>query len=104
VDWTVYGALIAGFLAFCGGIAFLAVRILDVWRSVKRLRRHAAKELDRLTELGDRAAEKAEWDADALTKSLSRLRVSLARLAVLTAAFDEATAVVTRFTAVYARK
>jgi len=106
VDWTVYGALIAGFLAICAGIAVVVVRILDAWRTLKRLRRHMGKELDRLADLGEQAAEKAATatDTSALDARLARLRATLARFAVLGEAFDEAKSSVTRVAAVYPRK
>jgi uncharacterized membrane protein YcjF (UPF0283 family) len=106
VDWAVYGALAAGFLAVSAAIAFLVVRVLQAWRTLKRLRRHSARELDRLADLGEQTAEKAAaaGDTTALTESLARLRVTLARFAVLRAALDEATDAVTRVTAVYPRK
>jgi hypothetical protein len=106
VDWAVYGALIAGFLAILGALVFLGVRVLQAWRGLKRLRRHTAKELDRLAQLGEETARKAETAGDTaeLDRSLARLRVTLARFNVLRAALDEATDVVTRVTAVYPRK
>jgi cytochrome c biogenesis protein ResB len=106
VDWTVYGALIAGFLAVSGTLAFLVVRVLQAWRALKRLRRHLAKELDRLADLAEQTADKvaAATDAAELTESLTRLRVTLARFAVLREALDESTAVFARATALYPRK
>jgi hypothetical protein len=106
VDWTIYGALIAGFLAVSGASAFLVVRILQGRRMLKRFRRHLAKELQRLADLGEQTAEKVETAGDTaqLDESLGRLRVTLARFAVLRAALDEATDAVTRVTAVYPRK
>ncbi|MHB8649387.1 MAG: hypothetical protein ACYDBR_04285 [Gaiellaceae bacterium] len=105
-DWAIYGGLIAGGLAFGGGLAFVGVRVLRALRDLKRLRRHVSKELDRLTELGEVTAAKAEaaTDTSRLQRSLARLRVALARLAVLRAAVDEAEATVGRLTAVYPRK
>jgi len=106
VDWAIYGALIAGFLAASGAIAYLFVRILQGRRMLKRFRRHLAKELQRLADLGEQTAEKVETAGDTaeLNESLGRLRVTLARFAVLRAALDEATDAVTRVTAVYPRK
>jgi hypothetical protein len=106
VDWAVYGALIASFLAFSGALAFVVVRILQAWRALKRLRRHTAKELDRLADLAEQTADKVGTATDAadLTESLTRLRVTLARFAVLREALDEATAAFTRVTAFYPQK
>ena len=105
MDWTIYGALVAGFLSLLGATAYLVVRILQAWRTLKRLRRHVGKELDRLTVLTERTAESAARSADQekLTESLTRLRVALAQFAVLRGAVDEATSTIDRFTAFYPR-
>jgi len=106
VDWAVYAALIVGFLAVAGATAFLVVRLLQAWRAFKRLRRHLARELDRVADLGERTAEKAgrALDTSELDAGLRSLRFTLARFAVLRAAIDEATGTVGRFAAVYPRK
>ena len=106
MDWAVYGALIAGFLAVSGAIVFLVVRILQAWRALKRLRRHTAKELDRLAHLAEQTTEKAAAAAETtrIEESVGRLRLTLARFAVLRSAIDEATDALSRFTAVYPRK
>jgi hypothetical protein len=93
-NWVIYAALAVGTLAFMGALGFLGVRILQGWRTLKRLRRHLGKELERLADLGEATADKvgAASDTAALDASVTRLRVSLARLAVLRAALDEATA------------
>ncbi len=90
----IYAALIAGTLAVFVALGFLAVRVLQGWRALKRLRRHLGKELERLADLGEATADKvaAASDTAALDSSVARLRVSLARLAILRAALDEATA------------
>jgi ethanolamine ammonia-lyase small subunit len=106
MDWTIYGALIAGFLAVSGGITFLVIRVLQAWRAFKRLRRHTAKELDRLAQLTEEMADNAAsaTESPRLNESLARLRLTLARFAVLRAAVDEATDTFGRFAAVYPRK
>jgi hypothetical protein len=106
VDWAIYGALIAGFLAVSGAIAFLAVQALQGWRTLKRFRRHLAKELERLADLAEQTAEKVGTATDTaeINESLGRLRVTLNRFAVLRAALDESTAAFARVTAVYPRK
>jgi hypothetical protein len=106
VDWAIYGALIAGFFAVFGAIGFLVVRILQAWRTLKRLRRHTAKELARLADLTEQSAEKATTAGDTaeLDQSLRRLRVTLKRFALLREALDEATGAVTRVAAFYPRK
>ena len=105
-NWLVYAALIAGALAILGALALLAVRALQAWRSFKRLRRHVAKELDRLADLGEETAAKAEraTDKEALDRSLASLRVSLARLAVLREALDEVSDTVGSVTAFVPQK
>ena len=90
--WLIYAALIVGALAVFSASGFLAVRVLQGWRTLKRLRRHLGKELERLADLGEATAEKVEAATDTaeLDASLARLRVTLARLAILRAALDEA--------------
>ena len=96
----------AGVLAALGAIAFLVVRVLEAWRSLKRLRRHLGRALERLEDAGKRTSESAAraGEQEELAASVARLRLSLARLAVLRGALDEATDTVGRFTAVYPRK
>ena len=95
----IYAALIAGVLAVLGALGFLAVRVLQGWRTLRRLRRHLGKELERLADLGEETADKVEAASDTaeLDASLARLRVTLARLAVLRLAIDEASAVAAVF-------
>jgi uncharacterized membrane protein YcjF (UPF0283 family) len=106
VDWAIWTALIVGALAVLAGLGFLAVRILQGWRTLKRFRRHLGKELERLADTGERTAQAAARATDTaeLDRSLGRLRVSLARFAVLREALDEATGAFGRLTAVYPRK
>ena len=106
VTWTIYVGLGAGVLAVVGGAVFLTVRILEARRTLKRLRRHVGRELDRLDDLGRRTSESAARAADQekLTRSLDRLRGALAQLAVLRSALDEAAGTFGRLTAVYPRK
>jgi hypothetical protein len=106
MDWAIYGALIVGFLACAGAIAYLVVRALQAWRSLKRLRRRLGKELDRLARLTEETGESAARASDQaeLAESTGRLRVTLARFAVLRSALDEATDAAGRFTSVYPRK
>ena len=95
----IYAALVAGVLAVLAALGFLAVRLLQGWRALKRFRRHLGKELERLADLGEMTADKVEAASGSakLDASLARLRVSLARLAVLRAALDEATALASVF-------
>jgi uncharacterized membrane protein YcjF (UPF0283 family) len=97
-DWLVYAALIVGALAILGGLALLAVRVLQTWRSFRRLRRHVFRDLDRVAEKVEATLDKMEAAADTaeLDASVARLRTSLAQLALLREAVDEALAVVPR--------
>ncbi len=106
MDWTIYGALAAGFLAIVGAAAYLVVRLLQAWRAFKRLRRHIRKELERLAVLTERTTENSAraTDQTRLTQSLARLRAALVQFAVLRGAVDEATVTFGRFTALYPRK
>jgi hypothetical protein len=106
VNWAIYAALAVGFSAVAAGLVFLAVRLLEAWRAFKRLRRHLARELERLADLGERTAEASAHALDTaeLDASLARLRVALARFALLREAIDEATGTFGRFAAVYPRK
>jgi hypothetical protein len=105
-NWAIYGALIAGFLAGAGAIAYLVARTLEAWRAMKRLRAGLGRELLRIADLGDATADKigAATDTEHLESSLSQLRVDLARFAVLRRAIDEAQETFTRFALVYPRK
>ncbi len=85
VNWLIYLALILSVFAVAGALAFAAVRALQAWRALKRLRRHLAKEQGRLTDLGERTAENAARATD-------------------TSELDEATATFGRLTAFYPRK
>jgi len=91
---VIYAALAAAAVAVLASLCFLLVRALQGWRTLKRLRRHLGKELERLADLGEVTADKVEAASNTaeLDASVARLRVTLARLAVLRAALDEATA------------
>ena len=105
-DWAVYGALAVGAAAVAAAAAFLVVRVLQSLRTLKRFRRHLAKELLRLADLGDVTTDKLEHAADKreLESSLARLRGSLARAAVLRSALDEARGTFGRVAWIYPRK
>jgi hypothetical protein len=106
VDWAVYGALIVGFAAVTAATAFLVVRALQGWRTLKRFRRHLARGLEDLATSAEHTGEIVERISDQSTMeaSLARLRVALARLNVLRSAIDEADDTFRRVTAVYPRK
>jgi FtsZ-interacting cell division protein ZipA len=97
-NWLVYAALIVAVLAILGGLALLAVRVLQAWRSFKRLRRHVFRDLDLAAQKAEATLDKIESvsDTEKLDTSLAHLRVSLAQLALLREAVDEALALVPR--------
>src|SRR5947209_6750561 len=106
MDWPVYGAIIAGFVAVAAAAAYLVVQALQGWRAFKRLRRHIGKELERLAaataETADASARAS--DQSRLAASLERMRIGFAQIAVLRNAVDEATDVFSRLAWVYPRK
>lgn len=106
MDWAVYGALIAGILAFLGATVFLAVRALQGRRTLKRVRRHLAKSLATLATSAEHTGEIVERISDQreLEGSLSRLNLAVRQLNVLRAALGEVTDSVGRVAAVYPRK
>ena len=105
-NWLDYGALILGAVAVTAALGLLAVRFLQAWRNLKRLRRHVGKELDRLATLVEATAEKraSATDTRRLDEGFAALRLTLARFAVLRGALDEVGDTVGRFTAFYPRK
>jgi hypothetical protein len=100
-DWLIYASLIAGWLAITATIVLFAIRILQAWREVRRLRRHVFRELDLVTVRVEATLERLDRVSDTgeLETSVASLRVALARLAVLRAAMDEVSASVNRVTA-----
>jgi hypothetical protein len=106
MTWTIWLALIVAAVAVLGSLGFLAVRILQGWRTFKRFRRHLGKELGDLTDALERTAEAAAGASDTrrLDEARTRLRITLARFAVLREAVDEATSGVRRLASVYPRK
>jgi hypothetical protein len=105
-NWLVYAALLAGAVAILAALLFLAVRSLGAWRDFKRLRRHVAKELDRLADAGERLADSAARASDTtrLEERVDGLRATLARYAVLREAADEVAGTLGRVTALVPRK
>ena len=101
-DWLVYAALILGALAVLAALALLVARVLQAWRSFKRLRRHVFRDLDLVAEKMEATLDKVEAASDTsdLDASVARLRRSLAQLALLREAWSEATS----FTALIPRK
>jgi hypothetical protein len=105
-DWALYAAVILAVLSAISALVYAVTQVLHAWRAVKSLRRNALQGVDRLVQLADEAAAKAEHAADSklLQTKLSHLRVTLARFAVLRQALDEVSGTVGRVTAVYPRK
>ena len=106
VTWTIWTALLVGGLAVLAALGFLAVRLLQGWRTLKRFRRHLGKELDRLADALERTSQATAraTDRTRLEDALGHLRVTLARVAILREALDEATGVFGRITVFYPRK
>jgi hypothetical protein len=106
MTWTIWTALGVSGAAVLAALVFLAVRVLQGWRTFKRFRRHLARELARVVEAAERTAEGVEHAADTtrLDTSLGSLRTTLARAAVLRQTFEEATGAITRVTSLYPRK
>jgi len=105
-NWLIYAALAAGALAVLAALVFLAIRVLRAWRDLKRLRRHVARELDRLADRMETMADSAARASDTarLEQSADHLHMTLARFAVLREALDEATAAVGLVTALVPQK
>ena len=101
-----YGASIAAALLVAGALALLAVRVLQGWRDLKRLRRHVFRDLDRLFEKVEAAVEKAAALADTsrVEETLAHLRKTLARFGILRDAWAEAGDTVARVTVFIPRK
>ena len=106
VDWAIDGALVFGGIAVTAAAAFLVVRLLQGWRTLKRFRRHLARGLNDLADKAEHTGELVERISDQreLQDTLARLRVSLAKLNVLRAAVDEVSDSLTRVASVYPRK
>jgi hypothetical protein len=106
--WTgIYLAALAIFLlAVLGGSAFLTVRVLRFFRTLKAVRRAIFDGLERVADAADHAAERAaELTADdALPQALARLRRTTTQLAVLRAAVEEVQDSIAAVTVWYPRK
>jgi hypothetical protein len=106
VTWAIWIAALVGGLALLAALAFLGVRLLQGWRTLKRFRRHLAKTLEGLADALERTsvATAKATDRTRLDETLGSLRVTLARVAILREALGEATGLVGRATAFYPRK
>jgi len=91
--WAIWAASIVAVLAMLAALVFLAVRLLQGWRTFKRFRRHLGKELDGLADAVERTSAAAERASDThrLEESIGHLRATLAALAIVREALDEAT-------------
>jgi cell shape-determining protein MreC len=102
--WSGLAVVIAAFL---GGIAFVAVRGLSAYRTVKVVGGELTAGVDRVLADAERVATKLEGLAQGsarLQAALERLRVSRARLNVLLEAIAQVRAAVGRITGVVPRK
>ena len=106
VDWAIYGALLFGGISVLGTAAFVVVRALQGWRTLKRFRRHLGRALQDLADKAEHTGEIVERVSDQreLEDTLAHLRVGLATFAVLRTALDEVGESLTRVAAVYPRK
>jgi hypothetical protein len=106
VGWVVYGALIFSGISVVAATAFVVVRVLRGWRTLKRFRRHLGRSLQDLADKAEHTGEIVERVSDQreLENTLAHLRVGLATFAVLRTAVDEVSESLTRVAAVYPRK
>ena len=106
VDWAIYGALIFGGIAVLAAAAFVVVRALQGWRTLKRFRRHLGRSLQDLADKAEHTGEIVERVSNQreLEDTLAHLRVGLATFAVLRTALDEVGESLTRVASVYPRK
>lgn len=86
--------------------AFLVVRALQGWRTLKRFRRHLGRSLQDLADKAEHTGEIVERVSDQreLEDTLAHLRVGLAKFRVLRTALDEVSESLTRVASVYPRK
>jgi hypothetical protein len=92
-------ALAALFIAICGGIAFVVVRGLQLWRDVKRTSSAFGAEINRINEISrqiEHHMDAAEAASGRLQVARGRLAASRERLDVQLAAVREARAQVRR--------
>jgi len=96
--WAIWAALMVAVLTVLAALVFLAVRVLQGWRTFKRFRRHLGKELDKLADAVERTTAAAERASDTrrLDESVGHLRATLAALAIVRDAYGEATGGVRR--------
>jgi hypothetical protein len=106
VDWAIYGALIFGGIAVLAAAAFVVVRALQGWRTLKRFRRHLGRSLQDLADKAEHTGEIVERVSDQreLEDTFAHLRVGLAKFAVLRTALEEVGESLTRVASVYPRK
>jgi hypothetical protein len=102
--WLGLAVLVA---AFAGGVAFVVVRGLAAYRTLKTVGGDLAGGIDRVLRDAEQVATKLEGLAagtERLGAALERLRVSRARLNVLLEAIGQVRAAVGRVTGVVPRK
>ena len=103
----VWIALIALLISLTAGATYVFLRLLGLWRTLKRFNsalEPVAEELNGPLQRLEANSEAFGSDAPRLEASLERLRRSLARAAVLGAALDDARDAFGRLAAVYPRK
>jgi len=102
--WAVWVGLAIGVLAVAFGVYRAVRQLLDLFRSLKRLRRESARALEELMRAAERLADKVPDPGTKLQPALERLARDQARLNVLLAAVDDVRDSVGRVSAVYPRK
>jgi len=103
----VWIALLAVLVSLTAGATYVFLRLLRLWRTLKRFNSALEPVAEELNGSLERLAANSEAfgsDAPRLEASLGRLRRSLARAAVLGAAVDDARDTFGRLAAVYPRK
>jgi hypothetical protein len=103
----VWIALLAVLVSLTAGATYVFLRLLGLWRTLKRFNSALEPVAEELNGPLERLAANSEAfgsDAPRLEASLERLRRSLARAAVLGAALDDARDAFGRLAAVYPRK
>src|ERR1051325_10061926 len=102
--WAVWVGLAIGVLAVAFGVYRAVRQLLDLFRSLKRLRRESARALEELMRAAERLADKVPDPGAKLQPALERLARDQARLNVLLAAVDDVRDSVGRVSAGYPRQ
>jgi hypothetical protein len=97
-------ALVVGFAAIAGALAFVASRALALWRTGREFFRALGQTTDALAVSLDRLASTEPPDLDRLATATARLEASQARLGVLTGALGRVREQWTSVLGVYPKK